>query len=263
MIQHGAERQTALVTGASSGIGRDLAREFARDSHDLVLVARNVAALESLASELTRAYGIDARVVVADLAQPGAARRVFDEVRRAAATVDVLVNNAGFGLQGRFAEHSPERITEMIQVNVTAVTELTRMFLPDMLARNRGGLLNVASTAAFQPGPFMAVYYATKAYVLSLTEAIAEELSGTALRVSCLAPGPTASGFAEAAHMSDTALFKRVGTMTSADVARIGYAGWKRGKTIVIPGTTNRLGASLVRVSPRGVVRKVIRTLNT
>jgi short-subunit dehydrogenase len=256
-------RETTLVTGASSGIGRDLAREFAADGHHLVLVARNVAALERLADELARAHGVDARILPVDLGEPGASRRHYDQLDREHVSVDVVVNNAGFGLQGAFAEHTPERIAEMIQVNVAAVTELTRLFLPAMLARNRGGFLNVASTAAFQPGPFMAVYYATKAYVLSFTEAIAEVVSGTELRIRCLAPGPTATGFAEAAHMSDTALFKRVGTMKSIDVARIGYAGWKRRKTIVIPGATNRFGASLVRVSPRAVVRKVIRRLNT
>jgi short-subunit dehydrogenase len=254
---------TALITGASSGIGRDLAREFAADGYDVVLVARHPAALHQLAEELTRAHGMSARVMPADLSETSAARELYDDLAQTAATIDVVVNNAGFGLQGAFAGHDTERITAMIQVNVAALTELTRLFLPGMLSRNRGGVLNVASTAAFQAGPFMAVYYATKAYVLSFTEAIAEEVSGTALRVSCLAPGPTATGFAEAAQMQNTRLFKRAGTMTSAEVARIGYAGWKRGKTIVIPGLSNRAGAAMVRFSPRAIVRKVVKNLNT
>jgi hypothetical protein len=145
---------------------------------------------------------------------------------------------------------------------VSALTELTRLFLPAMLERNQGGLLNVASTAAFQAGPFMAVYYATKAYVLALTEAIAEEVASSALRISCLCPGPTATGFAEQAHTTNTRLF-RLGTMTAADVARIGYQGWKRNKLLVVPGFTNKFGVSLVRFSPRPVVRKVVRLLNT
>jgi short-subunit dehydrogenase len=160
------------------------------------------------------------------------------------------------------AQLSLDRQLEMIQVNVTALTELTRLFLPGMLERNRGGVLNVGSTAGFQPGPMMAVYYATKAYVVSFTEALAEEVAGSALRVSCLAPGPTATGFAEEAHMTHTRLF-RLGTMTAADVARIGYEGWKRRKVLVIPGTTNRLGVTLVRVSPRPIVRKLLKRLNT
>lgn len=256
------DRLTALITGASSGIGRDLAREFAADGFDVVLVARQEGQLQQLADELTRAHRVSARVMPADLAQAGASRRLCEELERAGASIDVVVNNAGFGLQGAFAQHDPQRITDMIQVNVTALTELTRRLLPGMLARNRGGILNVGSTAGFQPGPFMAVYYATKAYVLSFTEAIAEEVAGTALRVSCLSPGPTATGFADAAHMTGTRLFKR-GKMTSADVARMGYEGWKRGRVIVVPGMTNRIGAAVVRLSPRPLVRKAIGRLNT
>jgi len=256
------ERQTSLITGASSGIGRDLAREFAADGYDLVLVARHTEALQQLADELTRAHRVKATVMPVDLSQPGAARRLYDDLERAGTTIDVVVNNAGFGLQGPFAEAAADRVLDMIQVNIAALTELTRLCLPGMLARNRGGVLNVGSTAAFQAGPFMAVYYATKAYVLSFTEAIAEEVAGTALRVSCLSPGPTATGFADAAQMTETRLFRR-GTMTSMDVARIGFEGWKQGRIIVIPGITNRVGAALVRLSPRPLVRKLVKNLNT
>jgi short-subunit dehydrogenase len=253
---------TALITGASSGIGRELARRFAADGHDLVVVARRAAALDTLVGEVTRAYGVKASAISEDLAQPAGARHIYDELLRDGTTIDVVVNNAGFGLHGTVAQLPLDRQLEMIQVNVTALTELTRLFLPAMLERNRGGVLNVGSTAGFQPGPMMAVYYATKAYVVSFTEALAEEVAGSALRVSCLAPGPTATGFAEEANMTETRLF-RLGTMSAADVARIGYEGWKRSKVLVVPGVTNRLGVALVRVSPRLAVRKLLKHLNT
>ena len=253
---------TALVTGASSGIGRELAREFAADGYDLVVVARRAAALEALVGEVTRAHGRKARAIAADLAQPGGARQIHDTLAHDGTAIDVVVNNAGFGLLGTVATQPVQRQLEMVQVNVSALTELTRLFLPAMLERNQGGVLNLGSTASFQAGPFMAVYYATKAYVLAFTEAIAEEVAGTPLRISCLCPGPTATGFAEQAHMTNTRLF-RLGTMTAADVARIGYQGWKRNKLIVVPGLTNKFGVGLVRFSPRPVVRKVVRLLNT
>ena len=253
---------TALITGASSGIGRDLAHQFAADGYDLVVVARRAVALDELVRDVTRAYGVKARAISADLAQPAVAREIYDELWRAGTAIDVVVNNAGFGLKGTVAELSLDRQLEMIQVNVTALTELTRLFLPGMLERNQGGVLNVGSTAGFQPGPFMAVYYATKAYVVAFTEALAEEIVGSALRVSCLAPGPTATGFAAEAHMTESRLF-RLGAMKATDVARIGYKGWKLRKVVVVPGLTNRLGVVLVRVSPRSLVRRLLKYLNT
>lgn len=255
--------QTALITGASSGIGRELALLFAADGYDLVVVARRADALDEVIREATRAGGVTAKAIPADLTQPAAPRQIFDDLQRAGTRIDVVVNNAGFGLQGRVAELPLERQLEMIQLNVAALTELTRRFLPGMFARNAGGILNVGSTAGFQPGPFMGVYYATKAYVVAFTEALAEELSGTSLRVSCLAPGPTATHFAEEANMTKTRLFRSLGTMDAADVARIGFEGWKHRKVIVVPGITNRFGIQLVRFSPRFVVRKVLRGLNT
>jgi uncharacterized protein len=252
---------TALITGASAGIGRELARAFARDRYDVVLAARRIEALEQLAGELIGTHGIRASAMAVDLAEPGAAPKLYDQLQRAGATIDVLVNNAGFGAQGRVVDIPLERQREMVQVNVTALTELTRLFLPGMVERNTGGILNVGSTAAFQAGPWMAVYYATKAYVLSFTEAVAEEVAGSGLRVSCLCPGPTATEFAEAAQMTKVRLFQRA-TMSAADVARIGYDGWKDGKIIVIPGASNRVGAALVRVSPRPIVRRLVKRLN-
>lgn len=253
---------TALVTGASAGIGRELAREFARHGYDLVLVARRLDVLQSLAADLAAAHGVRATPLAADLSGRATPSQLFDQLASDDVAIDVVVNNAGFGAQGTIAELPLERRLEMVQVNVTALTELTRRFLPGMLARNRGGVLNVASTAAFQPGPWMAVYYATKAYVLSFTEALAEEVSGTALRVSCLSPGRTATEFAEVARTTRTRL-ARFGAMPAVDVARAGYDGWSRGCVVVIPGATNWLGTLMGRFWPRAVVRKVIKQVNT
>lgn len=253
---------TALITGASSGIGRGLVEQFAIHGYDVVLVARRAAALEELAAEVTRTRGVTARVISADLIKPGAPREIHQELHRAGATIDVVVNNAGFGMHGKVAELSVDRQLQMIQLNVTVLTELTGLFIPGMLERNRGGVLNVGSTAAFQPGPFMAVYYATKAYVVSFTEALAEEVAGSAVRVSCLAPGPTATGFAEEAKVTDTRLFK-LGTMEASEVARIGYEGWSRGKVLIVPGITNQLGVFAIRFVPRPLVLKLLKQLNT
>ena len=256
------QRQTALITGASAGIGRSLALQFARHGYGLILVARRAAALEDLAAHLSRAHGVGARVLVVDLAQPDGPRTIDDALASANVQVDVLVNNAGFGLQGGFAQLPLQRQLDMIQVNITALTELTRRFLPGMLQRNRGGVLNVGSTAGFQSGPLMAVYYATKAYVLSFTEALAEEVAGSALRISCLAPGATASEFAAVAGMEKSNLF-RVQAMDADVVARFGYDAWTRGKVLAIPGISNRIGAFSVRFAPRALVRRVIRRLNS
>ena len=180
--------ETALVTGASSGIGWELAKLFAADKSNLVLVARSREKLHELAADLREAHGVEVRVVAMDLADPNSPPAIFGLLAAEGVTVDVLVNNAGFGAVGSVADLPLERQMEMIQVNLTALTHLTRLFLPGMIQRRSGGILNVASTAAFQPGPYMAVYYATKAYVLSFTEAVAEEVLGTGIRVTCLAP---------------------------------------------------------------------------
>lgn len=248
---------TALITGPSSGIGLDLAHLFAADGHDVVLVARSEGKLRALAAELESKYNISARVIVADLARPDAPREVF----AAAPPVDVLVNNAGFGTSGRFAETAGRTELEIIQVNVAALTHLTKLFLPQMLERKRGRILNVASTAAFQPGPLMAVYYASKAYVLSFSEAIAEELRGTGVTVSALCPGPTATGFQKTANMGSEALLKVMKPVSSMDVARAGYRGMMRGQRVIIPGIKNKLGVQALRVSPRAVATRVVRAL--
>jgi short-subunit dehydrogenase len=253
---------TALITGASSGIGRSLARLFARDGYELVLVARRAVVLEELAAELSRERTVNIRVMPIDLADPAAPMRLYADLQRDGVIVDVLVNNAGFGMQGTFAALPVERQLQMIHLNVTALTALTRLLLPHMLEGGRGGVLNVGSTAGFQPGPYMAVYYATKAYVVSFSEALADELSGSGLRITCLAPGPTATAFAAEAGAADSRLF-RGETMTVDEVARIGYEGWQQGKALVIAGARNRLGAFAVRLLPRSYVLKAVRRLNT
>jgi short-subunit dehydrogenase len=252
---------TALVTGASSGIGQRLARLIAADGYDLVLVARRSDLLDRLASEITGAHRVAVTTRAVDLSHPDGASALLDQLDAERITIDLLVNNAGFGLRGAFADLPLDRQLEMVALNVTALTLLTRRLVPGMRERNRGGVLNVGSTAAFQPGPFMAVYYATKAYVVSFSEALAEELSGTNVRVSCLAPGPTSTDFAATARATDTDLFKGR-MMDSASVAREGYEGWKAGRVLVVPGRHNRLRALAVRLLPRAVVRKVARGLN-
>jgi hypothetical protein len=254
-------KQTAVITGASSGIGLDLAHLFARDGHDVILVARSEGKLRELAQTLAAQHGVQAHVVVSDLSKPDAPQALFDELRARRLSVDVLVNNAGYGLAGAFAETDLRTELEMIQVNIAALTHLTKLFLPAMIARGSGRVMNVASTAAFQPGPLMAVYYATKAYVLSFSEAIAEELAATGVTVTALCPGPTATGFASAADMTDRRLFTKIRPMTSMDVAKLGYRGMQRGKRIVVTGLRNKLLAQSVRVTPRAVVTKVTKAL--
>lgn len=254
------DRKTALITGPSSGIGLELARIFARENHNLVLVARSADKLRQLASELEKAHGTRSLILAADLSEPGAPAYVLDQTTRAGITVDVLVNNAGFGQYGRFAENDLEECLRQIQVNVTALTHLTRLYLPEMIDRGSGRILNVASTAAFQPGPLMAVYYATKAYVLHFSEAIANEVQASGVTVSCLCPGPTATEFHKRASATDLNLL-RYGVMDAHAVAEDGYRGLMSGKPVVISGWKNWLVAQSVRFSPRQLVVAVARKL--
>jgi len=253
--------ETVLVTGASSGIGLELARCFAADGCRLVLVARKGNALEALAAELRKAHKIQAQVITTDLAHPESPARLLAHLQSAGLKVDVLVNNAGFGAQGKFAELPLGRQLEMLQVNITSLTHLTGLLLPGMIERRRGGILNVASTAAFQPGPGMAVYYATKAYVLSFSEALAEELAGTGVTVTAVCPGPTATNFGAAANISTHGFVKTV-SMSAEAVARQGHAAYRRGKAVVINGFRNQVPAFLVRFLPRAAVRKIARRFN-
>ena len=254
---------TVLITGASGGIGAELARLFAAHRHDLVLVARSADKLQALGAELARAHGIQSRAMAADLAAPSAPPRLFEDLRQLGITIDVLVNNAGFGARGAYAEIDYEIEARMIQVNVAALAHLTRLFLPGMLARRSGKVLNVASTAAYVPGPFMAVYYASKAFVLSFSEALAEETHGTGVTVTALIPGPTETGFAATAGNQDTPLFRAGAVMRAAAVARVGFDALMAGKRVAIAGFSNKLTVLSTRLAPRSMLARITRKLNS
>jgi hypothetical protein len=254
--------ETVLITGASSGIGWELARLFAAEKSDLVLVARSHDRLERLAVALHQQHGCQTRIIVEDLARPGAAQDIFDQLQRDGVRVDVLVNNAGFGGAGLFAQLPLERQMDMIRVNIASLTHLTRLFLPAMIERGSGGVLNLGSVGSFQPGPIQTVYCATKAYVLSFSEALAEELSGTGVKVTCLAPGATHTGFAAVAGMENALLFK-LGSMSARRVAEIGHRAFRAGRVLVVPGLGNRLLAFSVRLTPRWLVRKIAKRLQS
>jgi len=253
-------RSTALITGASGGIGYELAKLFARDGSELVLVARSADKLAQLAAELEKAYKIRATVVTADLAQASGPEEVFAATKNAGIDVDVLVNNAGFGQFGFYVETDLQEELRQIQLNITSLSHLTKLYVRPMVERKHGRILNVASTAAFQPGPLMAVYYATKAYVLSLSSALANELRGSGVTVTCLCPGPTTSEFHKRAGM-DLSNMMKAPFMDARSVAEIGYRAMLKGKPVVIAGTMNWLVAQSTRFAPRAwtaaVARKV------
>jgi short-subunit dehydrogenase len=261
MKEHAGTSGTALITGASSGIGLELAKIFARNGHDLVLVARRKDALDTLAETLVREHGVGVRVIPKDLSDPAAPKEIHAELEDNSIPVDVLVNNAGFGVRGPFAELGVDEQLEMLQVNVVALTDLTRLFVPDMLRRGRGRVLNLGSTAGLVPGPLMAVYYATKAYVFSFSQALSNELAGSGVTVTVLVPGATRTGFADRAGSSESRLF-RGATMDPRSVAEIGYRGLMQGRAIVVAGLQNRALAFSIRLAPRRVLSQVARRLN-
>ncbi len=250
-----------LVTGASTGIGRELALIAAAKGRSIVLVARSEAKLSELARWIREVHLARAEVVALDLSDPEAPDALFQELTRRNVDVEVLINNAGFGSLGRVHETPLDRQLEMLRLNVLALTHLTRLFLPAMLGRGRGRILNVASTAGLQPGPWMAVYYASKAYVLSFSEALAEELRGTGVTSTALLPGPTRTEFQTRADMAGSGLV-RFGMADARDVAEAGYRGMEAGKAVVIPGFGNNALSLLVRLSPRWAVRRVVSWLN-
>lgn len=257
-----ADKETVLITGASSGIGWELAKCFAADGARLVLTARNTEALQSLADELRRPDKLEVFVLTADLSLPETPERIFKELQGRGIMVDVLVNNAGFGAWGKFAGLPLPRQLEMLQVNITALTQLTGLFLPGMVQRQRGGILNVASVAGFLPGPGMAVYYATKACVLSFTEALAVELAGTNVTVSALCPGPTITNFDKAAHIHKAERKIRMVRMSAKAVAAHGHRAFRKGQVVAVPGLQNRLLVFLTRLSPRSIIRKTAGKFN-
>ena len=245
----------ALITGASAGLGIEFARQLSAKGHRLVLAARRKDRLDALVAELG-----NARAVEIDLAQPGATAALMRDLEKAGEQVDILVNNAGFGLRGPFTELDAARQREMIDLNCGALTELCRAVAPAMVKRRSGAILNVASTAAFQPGPWMAVYFATKAYVLSFTEALHEELKPHGVKVSALCPGPTRTEFGEVAGIKTIGQFDRL-SMEAGPVVRAGLEGLEKNRAVVIPGATNKVGALSTRFAPRSFVRKIAGSL--
>lgn len=253
--------ETVLITGASSGIGKALAETFAADGSRLILVARSHDKLEALAADLKTRHGIDVLVISQDLSCAGAAVEVFRKIREAGWPVDVLVNNAGFGEHGRFQDISIERQLAMVQLNVGALLDLTHLVLPQMIERRRGAILNLGSTAAFQPGPYAAVYFATKAFVLSFSDALWEEVRHFNVGVTCLCPGPTQTNFGNDSGMNQTRIF-RLTSMDPLEVARAGHRAVRRGRRRVIPGLLNKLTAFATRFVPRGALIRVLSYFN-
>ena len=244
-------KKAALITGASAGLGVEFARQLSKRGHRLVLVARRKERLEELANELG-----NARAVALDLSKANAAAKLMADVAAAGEEIEILVNNAGFGLIGRFAELDAKRERQMIDLNVGTLTDLCRAVAPQMIKRKSGGIINVASTAAFQPGPKMAVYFASKAFVLSFTEALHEELKPQGVHVTCLCPGPTRTEFGEVAGFNGNGMFDRV-AMESPEVVEAGLKGLDKNHAVVVPGLLNKITAASTRFAPRPVVRKI------
>ncbi len=253
------EKLTVLITGGSKGIGLELAKQFAAHGHDLILVARNRDALESAAGILEGKHGVKVTAMSFDLADPQCPQRLFDAVTSEGLHVDVLVNNAGFGHGGEFAETDLSAELDMIQVNVASLVHLTKLFLQPMILRRKGRILNVGSTAGFHAGPLHSIYFATKAFILSFSQAIDEELRNTGVTVTCLTPGATATNFAERANLSNTHLFNMTGVADAEGVARYGYAATMRGKRIAVPGIKNKFVAQAGRFIPRGIATTLAR----
>lgn len=248
---------TALITGASSGIGSEFAKLFAEKKHNVILVARSGEKLSELANEIKNKFNIESSVIVKDLANPSSPKEIFDEISGKNIQIDFLINNAGFGGTGRFSETDLDYELNMMQVNMNALVVLTKLFLPRMVKRKSGKILNVASTAAFAPGPLMAIYYASKAFVLSFSEALASELKPDGITVTALCPGPTATGFQKQADVDDTKLLKYQVVHHPGYVAGKGYRAMMKGKAVVVPGIQNKLLIQSIRFTPRILVRAI------
>jgi uncharacterized protein len=252
---------TALITGSSNGIGLELAKVHASKGDNLVLVARNKSKLDELKTELERQYKISVYTIGKDLSANNSAKEVYDETTKQNIQIDYLINNAGFGDFGMFVETDWNKELQMINLNITTLTQFTKLYLQDMVKRRNGKIMNVASTAAFQSGPTMAVYYATKAYVLSFSEAVNNEVSDKGVTITTLCPGATESGFQAAAAMEESNLVKGKKLPTSKEVAEYGYASMMKGKTVAIHGLINYLMANSVRFTPRSLVVKLTRKI--
>ncbi|ANB59910.1 SDR family NAD(P)-dependent oxidoreductase [Anoxybacteroides amylolyticum] len=251
-------KKNVLITGASSGIGYEFAARFAKEGYNIIAVARNKQKLDELKRQLEKTYGITVWIYAKDLSNQNEVHDLYETLKNEQLDVHILVNNAGFGLYGEFVETELQEELNMIDLNIKTLTHLTKCVVLDMVKRNEGKILNVASTAAFQPGPFMAVYYATKAYVLSFSEALSNELRHTNVTVSALCPGPTATGFADRANLQQSKLFKS-GVMDVKQVVEAGYRGVMNNKTVIIPGLANKLLAFSVRFMPRKFVTNIVR----
>ncbi|WP_114782867.1 SDR family NAD(P)-dependent oxidoreductase [Botryobacter ruber] len=254
-------KYTALITGASAGIGLELATLFAQNGHDLVLVARSEDKLQRLALKFAVKYKVYTLVLPQDLAKHEAPDHIFDALKQAGITVDVLVNNAGFGNYGYFRDTSLRKELDMMQVNIVALTHLTKRFLDQLPNGRPGKILNIASTAAFVPGPLMSVYYASKAYVLSFSEALAEEQRNTNITVTVLCPGATETEFKERANLEGSGLFSMPFMADAASVARAGYEGLMAGDVVVVPGLKNKLTALSARLAPRSFLRPAVKSI--
>lgn len=255
-------KKYALVTGASGGIGYEIAKLLAKDSKNLVLVARSHSKLTEVQEELLKINSnIDVKIIVADLSIVESAQLVKKHTDMLNAEIDILVNNAGFGDFGKYWETSYEKETQMINLNITTLAQLTKLYLPDMIKNKSGKILNVASVAGFMPGSYMTVYYATKAFVLSYTEGLAGELKGTGVTVSALCPGPTKTGFEEKASLGNSDLFKAMPNATASSVAKLGYKGMMKGKQIIITGFMNKATVFIIRFIPRCIVRNMVKSI--
>lgn len=255
-------KQTVIITGATGGIGYALAEIFARNGYNLALTGRDSEKLKIIKDHLERQYSVDIKQCVKDLSVSTTPDEIYQSLSAEMIEIDILVNNAGFGLLGEFSKLGLADQLEMLQVNITALTHLTRLFLPDMIQRKRGKILNVASTAAFLPGPGMAVYYASKAYVLNFSAALSHEVHSSGISVTALCPGPTATNFQKRAGMTGTNLFKKMSIMSPEEVAGRGYRGLLKGKPVVITGVLNVLGAAAARCMPRTWLMHVVETLH-
>lgn len=255
-------QKTVLITGSAHGIGYQLAYIFARHSYNLVLIDKDAEKLRTIADDFINRLGISVKILVKDLSISTSPEEIFNELQTAGIKIDVLVNNAGIGTYGVFSETNLTQELKLLQINIVSLTHLTKLFLKDMINQGYGKILNVASVAAFQPGPLMAVYFASKAYVLSFSEAIANELEGTGVTVTALCPGPTASKFQKSAAMEESKISHVNRMMTTESVAKIGYDSLMANKTIAIPGIRNQILARSVRFAPRNIVTKIVRSMH-
>lgn len=253
-------RSCVLITGATAGIGYELAKLYAKDENNLILVARDEERLKEVKDEL-EFYNIKVYTIALDLSEDNSCEKVLDFVNKKNLSVDILINNAGMGSFGYLSEIEVEKELKLINVNIRALTELTKMFLPSMIEHGEGAIMNVASTAAFCAGPKMATYYASKSYVLNFTEALYEELKGSEIKISCLCPGPVKTNFQEKSGIRKSEAAKKA-LMTPKEVAEIAYRDFKKGKLIIIPGFKNKLIIRINKLIPRSFSRKIILMMN-